>query len=59
VDESHGVWAKAMDVPGTAALNLGGGAETDSISCVKAGPCVAGGSYIDDSGDFQAFVTAP
>ncbi len=57
--ENGGIWAKPMDVPGTEALNLGGGAGLDSLSCVATGACVAGGSYVDDTGDFQAFVTSP
>jgi len=43
-------------VPGTAALNQGGIAQINSVSCATAGNCGAGGSYEDGSGDFQAFV---
>ena len=53
-----GGWAKAVEVPGTAALNAGGNAATESVSCVARGSCAAGGDYADGSGQFQAFVVA-
>jgi hypothetical protein len=56
VDETGGKWALAVEVPGTAALNTGGNAETTSLSCTTAGNCSAGGYYTDASG-MQAFVT--
>jgi hypothetical protein len=54
--EVRGVWGKAQQVPGTAALNKGGFAELTSVSCARAGDCSAGGFYSDASGDLQAFV---
>jgi hypothetical protein len=42
--ERNGVWGKAIEVPGLAALNKGD-AEVDSVSCASAGSCAAGGSY--------------
>ena len=59
VSEQSGVWQDAVEVPGTAALNLGGDASVWSIFCVGTGSCTAGGSYRDSSGTLQAFVTAP
>ncbi len=59
VNAKNGVWHKAIEVPGSAALNLGGGAGVNSISCATAGSCAAGGSYTDGSLHSQAFVTAP
>ena len=56
VNEKNGVWRKALRVPGSAALNLGGGAEVESISCATTGSCAAGGHYTDDAGHYQAFV---
>jgi hypothetical protein len=56
VNEVNGVWRTAKEVPGTAALNTGGSAQTASVSCASAGNCSAGGSYTDPSGHFQAFV---
>jgi hypothetical protein len=54
--EARGVWGKAQQVPGTAALNQRGFAEITSVSCAKAGDCSAGGSYLDASRHLQAFV---
>src|SRR5579871_6905926 len=56
VAEKSGVWGKAVEVPGTAALNLGGDAAVQSVSCRSAGSCAAGGYYTDGSGNIQAFV---
>jgi len=54
--ERDGRWAKAIEVPGTAALNAGGSAGVGPVSCGSAGSCAAGGSYTDGSGRLQAFV---
>ncbi len=54
--EAKGVWGRAQQVPGTAALNKGGEAEITSVSCARAGNCSAGGFYKDASGHLQAFV---
>jgi hypothetical protein len=56
VTEKNGGWGAAQEVPGTAALNKGGGAGTNSVSCAAAGNCSAGGYYTDASGHTQAFV---
>jgi len=45
VSEVHGTWGKAKEAPGTAALNTGGNAEVQSVSCASAGNCSAGGWY--------------
>ena len=58
VSEKGGVWGNAIEVPGTAALNLGGYAELSSVSCASAGNCSAGGFYLDGSGNRQAFVVS-
>jgi hypothetical protein len=42
---SGGSWGTAEEVPGTAALNTGGNAAVQSISCPSAGNCSAGGYY--------------
>jgi hypothetical protein len=52
----NGTWHTAVEVPGTAALNQGGGAEIASVSCASAGQCSAGGDYTDSSGHRQVFV---
>jgi hypothetical protein len=56
VTKAGGRWRKAIEVPGTAALNTGGGAFISSVSCAAAGSCAAGGRYRDGSGHLQAFV---
>ena len=58
VSEVNGVWEKALEVPGSAALNTGAFAEVYSVSCASAGNCGAGGLYQNASGVFQAFVVA-
>ena len=44
-DETNGSWGNAIEVPGTAKLNSGGGAFLTSVSCATAGNCAAGGWY--------------
>jgi hypothetical protein len=58
VSEVNGTWRSAEEVPGSAALNKGAGAQVDSVSCASAGNCSAGGSYLDSSKDSQAFVVS-
>jgi hypothetical protein len=58
VSKVNGIWGTAKKVPGTATLNTGGNAETESLSCASAGNCSAGGSYTDSSGHAQAFVVS-
>src|SRR5258706_12154834 len=50
----NGTWRTAMEVPGTAALNVHGGASIISVSCASAGNCSAGGGYTDSSWHGQA-----
>jgi D-alanine-D-alanine ligase-like ATP-grasp enzyme len=54
----RGTWGAAVELPGIAALNQGGNAQTDSVSCASAGNCSVGGSYTDSSGAIQAFVAS-
>ena len=54
--ERNGTWGNAKQVPGSAALNLGGFAYVASLSCPSAGDCSAGGQYTDHSGHDQAFI---
>jgi hypothetical protein len=54
--ETGGSWAAAYEVPGTAALNAGGAAATDWVSCASAGNCSAGGYYTTTQNSTQAFV---
>lgn len=43
--ETNGIWGKAEQVPGTAALNSDGAAYLASVSCASVGNCSAGGFY--------------
>ncbi len=58
VSEVNGTWETAIEVPGTAALNVGGSAAVNSVSCARAGSCAAGGNYGDSSNHGQAFVVS-
>ena len=58
VSEVNGAWGRAIEAPGTAALNQGGDARIASVSCVSAGNCGAGGFYTDSSGHEQVFVAS-
>jgi hypothetical protein len=59
VTELHGTWGRAMEVPGTAALNRGGFAGLTSLSCAQAGDCSAGGVYFkNSSGQEGVFVAS-
>ena len=55
---SGATWGMAKELPGTAALNKGGNASINSVSCASAGNCSAGGQYKDSSGHLQAFVVS-
>ncbi len=59
--QRNGAWGRAIEVPGTAALNASGDARVFSVSCPSAGNCSAGGFYLDASsptGRGQAFVVS-
>ena len=58
VSEQGGVWGAATEVPGTAALSVGGNSWVNAVSCSSPGNCAAGGSYEDGSYAVQAFVAA-
>jgi hypothetical protein len=40
-----GGWGTAIEVPGTASLNIGGAARVQAVSCSTRGYCAAGGAY--------------
>ena len=40
-----GSWGRAIEVPGLGPLDKGGYARVESVSCVSAGNCAAGGDY--------------
>src|SRR5215471_5726243 len=58
VSERNGTWGTAIGVPGSGALNAGGDARVESVSCASAGNCAAGGFYADRLGHMPAFVVS-
>jgi hypothetical protein len=56
VSERGGTWRPAFQVPGLAALNAGGSAGVETVSCPSAGNCAAGGYYEDADSRWHAFV---
>jgi hypothetical protein len=56
--EKNGRWDNGFEVPGLRALNKGGDAETETVSCPSAGRCAAGGYYTDRHGISQLFVVS-
>jgi hypothetical protein len=53
---SGGTWGTAEEFPGTAALNTGGQATLNAVSCTSAGTCGAGGHYSITGGPAVGFV---
>ncbi len=43
--QTRGRWHPALEVPGLAALNVGGDASIDAVTCASAGNCAAAGQY--------------
>jgi surface antigen len=58
LNDANGTWGSAEEVPGTAALNTGGGASIVTVSCVSAGDCAAGGYYSDGAGYQHALIVS-
>jgi len=58
VSQLSGTWNTAIQVPGTAALNVGGDAQVYSISCASAGNCSVAGYYRDSNFAWQALVAS-
>ena len=58
VSERNGRWGKAVEVPGSGALNAGGHARLLSVSCGSAASCAAGGYYWDRSRRAHTFVVS-
>ena len=54
--EMNGTWRKAIEAPGSAALNDGSTPDLAEVSCGAAGNCSAVGGYTDASRHHQAFV---
>ena len=49
-------WQPAFEAPGTASLNWAANASVVATSCSNNGYCAAGGSYLDQDGNYQSFV---
>ena len=58
ISETNGTWGTAAQVPGTGALNKGGGAAITSLSCSSAGNCGGGGHYQTSSHVGKSFVVS-
>ena len=56
--ERDGVWGRAIQVPGLAALNTGRDAQVLWVSCAPAGICAAGGTYTGRRRQSQGFVVS-
>ena len=57
VSQVNGTWHTAIEVPGTAALNISRLARVVSVSCASAGTCRAGGDYTNISGSQAGVVS--
>jgi hypothetical protein len=56
VNRVNGTWGQAREMPGLGALNAGGDAGVEQVSCGTAGNCSAAGAYTDAGGHQQVFV---
>jgi hypothetical protein len=56
VDETNGVWGRAKEIPGLAALSPGGSDYEISLSCASVGSCGARGTYRAETGVTQSFL---
>jgi hypothetical protein len=52
-----GGWQPAIEAPGTASLDWAANASVISTSCSLDGYCAAGGTYLDENGNYQSFVS--
>ena len=57
-DQSAGTWGSAEEVPGTGALNSGGQAAAQSVSCAPGGLCNAVGTYLNVKLNAQVFAVS-
>ena len=58
VGEANSAWGTAKEVPGTAALNGGGQAAAQSVSCAPGGLCNAVGTYVNVKLNAQVFAVS-
>jgi hypothetical protein len=57
-EESSGSWGNGRAVPGTIALNQGGAAITNAVSCAARGECAAGGVYTGSGYRIRVFIAS-
>jgi hypothetical protein len=50
IGETTGVWGSAQDLPLASTLNTLGSADVETVACLAAGECAAGGFYRDANG---------
>jgi hypothetical protein len=58
LDQVHGIWRRAIAVPGLSALNQGHDAGLDAISCPTPGNCGAVGTYAVADGTYEMFAVS-
>jgi hypothetical protein len=58
VSEVNGSWGTAEEIPGFAALNQGGEAVVNSVSCASAGNCAVVGGYTNSTDHGHGFVAS-
>jgi hypothetical protein len=58
ITETGGTWGAITELPGTDALNAGGEAHVNSVSCAPDASCAAGGYYTDAANHLQAFTAS-
>jgi hypothetical protein len=56
VTRKGGRWGRALEIPGLERLNVGGDAETSSVSCWTTGGCSVAGVYTDATDNQQPFM---
>jgi hypothetical protein len=56
IDEVNGAWHAPAQIPGLAALNVGGGSSADAMACASAGNCGVIGEYTTSSSATQVYV---
>ena len=59
VSEQACRWRRAVEVPGTAALNTRGFAQVTSVSCPSPGACTAYGTLATPTNPGKLFVVSP
>ena len=56
VSETNGVWGDAVEVPGTASLNVSGLGQVNAIVCFASEHCQIGGTYLNAKHQARSYV---